>query len=235
VPTCKLRLIPFAVESTSGTPRRIEVWVARMLQAKEDPDPDLMRRCIALGGFSVNEGEYPFAAVIARNGSFLCESINRVKRDRDVNRHAEVAAIAKAQLVRGTNLSDCTLYSTVEPCAQCSYAIRETGIGRVVYGLKSPLMGGHSRWNILSDTHLSTVLPEVFLPAPEIVPGFLQDEVEALFHRWNPLIWHAIKARGIFVGHTGESSIAQIRPAGGFGASLTRLLRTLLIDRIRQI
>ena len=55
----------------------------------------------------------------------------------------------------------------------------------------SPLMGGHSRWNILSDTKLSAVLPEVFLPAPEIVPGFLQDEVEAVFHNWNPLIWEA--------------------------------------------
>lgn len=206
-----------------------------MLQAKKDADLDLMRRCIALGGSSVKAGEYPFAAVIASKGLFLCESINRVRHDRDVNRHAEVAAISKAQSVKGTNLSDCTIYSTVEPCAQCSYAIREARIGRVVYGLKSPLMGGHSRWNILSDKDLSTALPEVFRPAPEIVPGFLQDEVEALFHRWNPLIWQAIKARGIFVGHIRESSVAQMPPVRGFGTNLTRLLRTLLIDRIRQI
>jgi tRNA(adenine34) deaminase len=206
-----------------------------MLQVIREPDLDLMQRCIALGGLSVNEGEYPFAAVIASNGSFLCESINRVKRDRDVNHHAEVTAISKAQLVRGTNLSDCTIYSTVEPCAQCSYAIREARIGRVVYGLRSPLMGGHSRWNILSDTGLSRMLPEVFPPAPEVVPGFLQDEVEALFYHWNPLIWHAIKARGIFVGDTGESSIVQMPPVGGLATSLTRVLRTLLINRIRQI
>src|ERR1700693_1757707 len=99
------------------------------------------------------------------------------KTARDVNRRAEVIAISKAQLAKGTALSDCTFYSTVEPCAQCSYAIREARIGKVVYGLRSPLMGGHSRWNILSDAKLSTVLPEVFLPAPEIVPGFLQNEV----------------------------------------------------------
>jgi tRNA(adenine34) deaminase len=66
--------------------------------------------------------------------------------------------------------------------------------------------GGHSRWNILSDTNLSTVLPEVFLPAPEIVSGFLQDEVVGVFHRWNPLIWQVIKARGVFVGNAGENS-----------------------------
>ncbi len=145
---------------------------------------------------SAGEGEYPFAAVIASNGAFLCESVNRVERDHDVNSHAEIVAIAKAQAIRGANLSDCTIYATVEPCAQCSYAIREARIGKVVYGLRSPLMGGHSRWNILSDTNLSTVLPEVFLPAPEIVPGFLQDEVEAVFRRLEPAVLAGDQGQG---------------------------------------
>jgi tRNA(adenine34) deaminase len=179
--------------------------MSNMPQANSDSDLHMMQRCIALAESSVSEGEYPFAAVIANNGAFLCESANRVNRDRDVNSHAEIVAISKAQLIRGTNLSDCTLYATVEPCAQCSYAIREARIGKVIYGLRSPLMGGHSRWNILSDTKLSTVLPEVFLPAPEIVSGFLQKEVEAVFHNWNPLIWQVIKARGVFVGAASES------------------------------
>ena len=177
-----------------------------MLEANNDPDLHMMQRCIALAESAGNEGEYPFAAVIASNGAFLCESANRVKRDHDVNSHAEIVAISKAQLIRGAHLTDCTIYSTVEPCAQCAYAIREARIGKVVYGLRSPLMGGHSRWNILSDTNLSTVLPEVFLPAPEIVSGFLQGEVVAVFHRWNPLIWQVIKARGVFVGNAGENS-----------------------------
>jgi tRNA(adenine34) deaminase len=176
-----------------------------MLLADNDPDLEMMQRCIALAETSVREAEYPFAAVIARNGAFLCESPNRVKRNHDVNSHAEIVAISKAQTIRGSNLSDCTIYATVEPCAQCSYAIREARVGRVVYGLRSPLMGGHSRWNILADTNLSEVLPEVFLPAPEIVPGFLQDEVEAVFHSWNPLFWRMIKARRVFVGDTGAT------------------------------
>ena len=177
-----------------------------MFGADEDTDLQMMQRCIALAESSTNEGEYPFAAVIASNGAFLCESANRVRRDGDVNSHAEIVAISKAQAIRGADLSDCTIYTTVEPCAQCSYAIRETRIGKVVFGLRSPLMGGHSRWNILSDTNLSKVLPEVFRPAPEIVPGFLQKEIEAVFHGWNPLFWQFIKARGVFVGDAGESS-----------------------------
>jgi len=176
-----------------------------MLEANSDLDLHMMQRCIVLAESAGNKGEYPFAAVIASNGAFLCESGNRVKRDHNVNSHAEIIAISKAQLIRGVNLSDCTIYSTVEPCAQCSYAIREARIGKVVYGLRSPLMGGHSRWNILLDTNLSTVVPEVFLPPPEIVPGFLQDEVEAVFNRWNPLIWQVIKARRVFVADAAES------------------------------
>lgn len=206
-----------------------------MDQMKKNLDLTLMRRCIALAGSSTNQGEYPFAAVIAVDSTFVCESTNRVRSDHDVNRHAEIVAISKAQMIRGENLSDCTIYSTVEPCAQCSYAIREARIGRVVYGLKSPLMGGHSRWNILSDAGLSAALPEIFLPAPEIVSGFLEREVESLFQEWNSLIWQVIKMREIFVSNTGESRTKTAAPAGGSGAGLVQLLKTRLMDRIRQI
>ena len=102
-----------------------------------------------------------------------------------------------------------------------------------MYGLKSSLMDGPSRWNILSDTDLSNMLPEVLLRAPEIVSGFLQNEVEALFQQWNPLIWHVIKASGIFVSDAGAGDARSSSP-GGFMAKLTSLLRTRLIDRIRQ-
>ena len=203
-----------------------------MLKVSRHSDIDLMRRCIALARSSLAAGEYPFAAVIACNGVFVCESINRARQDQDVNRHAEVVAISLAQQIRGINLADCTLYSTVEPCAQCSYAVREAQIGRVIYGLKSPLMGGHSRWDILSDAKLSTVLPEVFLPAPEVVSGFLHEEVEALFREWSPLIWSIIKARGVFVSDTEER--VQLPHRRGFVATLFRRFRMYIIDRIRQ-
>jgi tRNA(adenine34) deaminase len=48
---------------------------------------------------SIDVGEYPFAAVITRNGSFFCESINKLRRNHDVNRHAEIAAFSKTQTV----------------------------------------------------------------------------------------------------------------------------------------
>jgi tRNA(adenine34) deaminase len=160
----------------------------------------MMRRCIELSAASGQQGEYPYAAVIVRNGEFVCESTNRVAAERDVTRHAEIVAIQEAQRVLGiTSLDDCTLYSNAEPCAFCSYAIRESRIGRVVYGMRSPVMGGHSRYGILDDHGLSNAMPEVFAPPPEIVVGYLHDEVEDTFRSWNPIIWQFIKARGLFV------------------------------------
>src|SRR5688572_2155989 len=108
-------------------------------------DAEMMRRAIALSVRSTEEGEYPYGVVIARGGELVAESINRVAHERDVTRHAEVVAISAAQKTLGSvSLDDCTIYVSAEPCAYCAYAIRESRIGRVVYGLSSPLMGGVS-------------------------------------------------------------------------------------------
>jgi hypothetical protein len=78
--------------------------------------------------------------------------------------------------------------------------MRETRIGRVVFGVPAPLTGGLSRWNILADVELSNTLPEVFAPPPEIVPGFMQEQVEAAMAKRTPITWEFIRARNIFGG-----------------------------------
>ena len=139
-----------------------------------------------------------------------------VRREGDVTRHAEMVALSAAQQnLRSSSLDDCTLYSTVEPCAMCSYAIRESRIGRVIFGLQSPVMGGHSRWNILMDTTLSSVVPEVFAPPPYVLAGCLRQEVRKLFRSQHPLAWHVIEGRRIFVAEAdgAETTAADSEPA----------------------
>ena len=63
----------------------------------------------------------------------------------------------------------------------CAFAARETRIGRVVFAIKSPMMGGVSKWNVLRDTELSNAMPEVFGPVPEVVAGLLQEEAERIW------------------------------------------------------
>ena len=108
----------------------------------------------------------------------------QVSRAEDITRHAEMVAISKAQHILGRkDLSDCTLYSTVEPCAMCAFAGGGGGASVSVSAVRSPMMGGVSKWNVLRDTELSSAMPEVFGPVPEVVAGLMeQEEAERIWH-----------------------------------------------------
>lgn len=162
-------------------------------------DTAMMQRCIRLSAAATESGEFPFAAVICEGDMVVAEATNRVAQNGDVTQHAELVAVSKAQQVLGRkDLSTCTIYSNVEPCVMCSFPIRETRIGRVVYAINSPIMGGFSRWNVLRDAEISNVMPEAFGSIPEVVAGLLQREAEKVWRKWNPVIWGVIKYRGCF-------------------------------------
>src|SRR6516164_711005 len=113
-------------------------------------DLKMMQRCIELSKTGARDGEFPFACVIAKGETVLAEATNRVAHVRDITQHAEIVALSMAQKAVGkTKLNRCTLYTNVEPCPMCAFPMREARIGKVVFALRSPLMGGFSRWKIL--------------------------------------------------------------------------------------
>jgi tRNA(adenine34) deaminase len=161
-------------------------------------DEKLMARCIELSRLASEAGEIPFAALISRGEEIVAEATNRVVRDADVTRHAELLAMSDAQKALGRRiLDDCAIYTNVEPCPMCSFPIREAQFARVVFALRSPVMGGMSRWNILRDTELSNAMPEAFGDVPEVAAGVLVEEAEKVWREWNPLGWGVIRYRGL--------------------------------------
>lgn len=203
-------------------------------------DENMMRRCFALAEKSAEQGEYPYAAVIVRQGVVVAESINKVAHDRDVTRHAELVAICQAQeTLGGTDLADCTIYTNMEPCAFCSYAIRESRIARVVFSLRSPIMGGASRWNILGDRTLSDSMPEIFAPPPILVAELLGEEGDAVLRKSAPVAWRILRARGLLAtpspdgaadpAHAG--AVLRKRRLAGAPEWLMRILRRNFFDR----
>ncbi|XP_074292699.1 guanosine deaminase-like isoform X2 [Silene latifolia] len=82
-----------------------------------------------------------FGAVIVHNAQPIAICHNMVKRDSDPTAHAEVTAIREAcKNLNQTNLSECVLYTSCEPCPLCCAAIRLSGIKRTVYGAKAEIL-----------------------------------------------------------------------------------------------
>jgi tRNA(adenine34) deaminase len=187
-----------------------------MDRSQEATDRAMMARSIALSRIAVNKGEYPFGTVIALDGHIVAEAINSTVRDRDVTRHAEVIALSEVQKAVGAKqLRRCTLYTNVEPCAMCSYCIREAQIGRVAYALGSPVMGGLSKWNILRDDGVSDRIPQIFGAVPEVVSGILLHEAQQAWRDWNPLAWQMIKLRGLLTEPCADDGHIHVQPAHG--------------------
>jgi tRNA(adenine34) deaminase len=177
-------------------------------------DEAMMARCIELARLAVADGEYPFGSVIALDGEIVAEAVNTTIRASDVTRHAEIAALSQAQRTIGrVGLRRATLYSNIEPCAMCAYCIRESWVGRVVFALASPVMGGMSRWNILRDDGLSGRIPEVFGAAPEVVSGVLLREAQEAWREWSPFAWQMIRLRGLLTAPPAQDDQVRVRPA----------------------
>ena len=66
-------------------------------------------------------------------------------------RHVVPRFVSNAERSVGWRLSDCVLYSTLEPCAMCAGAILQSRISKVVYGASSHLLGAAGSWVNLFD------------------------------------------------------------------------------------
>ena len=77
----------------------------------------------------------PFGAVVVdKNGNVIGKGNNKVLLTKDPTAHAEVVAIRDAcSNLNSYDLSDCTIYSTSEPCPMCLSAIIWSNIKNIYY------------------------------------------------------------------------------------------------------
>ena len=95
---------------------------------------NFMQRAIELSIESINRGGGPFGSVIVNDEKIISEGMNRVTVDNDPTSHGEIVAIRNACKKLNTfNLSNCSLYSSCEPCPMCMSAIYWSRIGKVYY------------------------------------------------------------------------------------------------------
>ena len=79
--------------------------------------------------------EVPIGAVVMRGDEVIAEAHNETVARQNPTYHAEFLAIERAlEALETDRLTDCTLYVTIEPCAQCAGAIVLAKVGKLVFG-----------------------------------------------------------------------------------------------------
>jgi len=123
-------------------------------------------------------GNLPFGAVVVCNGDVISSAHAEDITTSDVTAHAELQAIQKACKNLGkSDLKDCTIYSTNEPCVMCAGAILQSGIFKIVIGV----VRGDIPNRFQPKKFGIDDLVENYNYTPEIIKGVLKSEVIELF------------------------------------------------------
>lgn len=141
-------------------------------------DEGFMREAIKQAILAKQAGEWPFGAVIVKDGNIIARGECDEHRTTSVLGHAELRAIDVACTALGTNnLRGCTIYCTNEPCLMCASAIIQAKIDTVVFSLKREDLAHILRKRQLSITNL--VADAGYNVT--ITTGLLKDETLRLF------------------------------------------------------
>lgn len=123
--------------------------------------------------------DFPFGAVIVREGSVIARGRNLGRTNRDPTAHGEMVAIRKCLANRGpAALRGSTLYTSGEPCAMCMGAIIWCQVGRLVFAASIAQLATRTGQIMLSSAEVAEKAR--FVPI-SIAGGVLADEAMALF------------------------------------------------------
>jgi len=124
-------------------------------------------------------GDFPFGAVIVRDGEVIARGRNLGRTTRDPTAHGEMVAIRQGLVDHGpTALRDSTLYTSGESCAMCMGAIIWCHMGRLVFGASIAQLATKIDQIMLTDTEIAAKAQ--FAPI-SITGGVLAEEAMALF------------------------------------------------------
>ena len=125
-PKPPLRSLPHSPAPPSC--RRSRVRSAAVSTAAED------LRFMRMALDEARQGDFPFGAVIVRDGAVIARGRNLGRTDRDPTAHGEMVAIRRCLADHGpAALRGSTLYTSGEPCAMCMGAILWCHFGRMVF------------------------------------------------------------------------------------------------------
>jgi tRNA(adenine34) deaminase len=138
-------------------------------------DERFMRMALA----EARRADFPFGAVIVRDGRVIARGRNLGRTKDDPTAHGEMVAIRSGRAAHGSNaLRGSTLYTSGEPCAMCMGAILWCHFGRLVFAASIDQLATRIDQIMISSAELAS--RATFSPI-SITGGVLADEAMALF------------------------------------------------------
>jgi cytosine deaminase len=123
------------------------------------------------------EGGIPIGSVIVHGGRIIGRGHNRRVQSGSAILHGEMDALENAGRQPASVYRECTLYTTLSPCAMCSGAILLYGIPRVVIGENRTFMGEEA---LLRERGVSLEVVD-----DEICVRLMRDFIAAHGELWN--------------------------------------------------
>ena len=196
-------------------------------------DHAMMERCIALAMRAMDHGEYPYAAVISRNGEVVCELINSARHDHDASHHAEVVAMSEALRRLNRVSSKTSPFMQMRSLARCAVTLCAKHASAV-----SCLA---CRRRSLVESHAGTFLPiqscqisclKSSRRHPRLCLASCVSRSSSAIASRAPLAWEVIRARNIFGGPLPAEALTRAlpQPSRGFRQQFMSFLRRRLFD-----
>jgi tRNA(adenine34) deaminase len=166
------RLVVTALASAAVLPEMTRLAAA----APAVPDDErFMRMALA----EARRADFPFGAVIVRDGSVIARGRNLGRTKDDPTAHGEMVAIRSGLAAHGSKaLRGSTLYTSGEPCAMCMGAILWCRFGRLVFAASIDQLA--TRIDQIMSPSAEMASRAAFVPI-SITGGVLADEAMALF------------------------------------------------------
>lgn len=112
-------------------------------------DTKFLQLAIEKAKESVVIGGFPAGAIVVKNGEVVGEGVSIGNKLNDPTAHGEMTSIRDAcKNLKTSDLSDCVLYASMQPCLMCLGATMWSAIPKIVYACSKEKVsveyyGGH--------------------------------------------------------------------------------------------
>lgn len=133
-----------------------------------------MKKALIEAKKAFDKDEVPIGAIIVKDGEIIAKAHNCKEIKEDTTMHAELIAIKKAsKKLNSWRLTDCEMYTTLEPCPMCAGAIINSRIKKVYIGAKDEKSGAAgSVLNLFKDYKFNHLV--------EVEQGILEEDCKKI-------------------------------------------------------